>query len=141
MQDARTDWLGDHTVEQLKDLARSVGLAVGGVKADLVDRLDEYMDRHGLASPWTKGINTGGAAPAGTLMVHDGTGNARPAADDQAGDAETDDEVVYSFPTRVRCPRCHGVNTVRGGQRGQVQYRNCRTPVCRHTFKVIGRRI
>ena len=50
-------------------------------------------------------------------------------------------EPVYSFPTRSRCPRCGAPDTKATSTQGEIQYRECIRPVCRHTFKVQGSRI
>lgn len=48
---------------------------------------------------------------------------------------------VFAFPSKSRCPRCQSLNTVRTTDRGRVQYRRCRVPICRRTYKVIGEEI
>jgi len=47
-------------------------------------------------------------------------------------------EVVYSFPTRSRCPRCGTENTRGYCTRGMVQYRKCLAPICRCRYAVTG---
>lgn len=51
-------------------------------------------------------------------------------------------EVVYSFPTRSRCPNalcCQSLDTEAVSTHGGVQYRRCRQCGCR--YKVIGVRV
>ena len=40
----------------------------------------------------------------------------------------------------TRCPRCRAGDTVRVGQHGGTQYRECRRGTCRARFSVAGRR-
>jgi Zn ribbon nucleic-acid-binding protein len=44
----------------------------------------------------------------------------------------------YVFKSPVRCPRCQAPDTIATSTQGEVQWRKCQRPVCRHTFKVIG---
>ena len=44
----------------------------------------------------------------------------------------------FSFPTRVRCPRCRSLQTRATSTQGQIQYRECQMPVCRKRFSVRG---
>jgi hypothetical protein len=46
--------------------------------------------------------------------------------------------VVYSFPTRSRCPRCGTIGTKAYCTKGRKQHRKCMTPVCRERFVVVG---
>jgi len=46
--------------------------------------------------------------------------------------------VEYAFPTKSRCPRCGSTNTTRTSAYRDIQYRQCRMPVCRHRFSVKG---
>lgn len=48
---------------------------------------------------------------------------------------------TFSFPTRSRCPRCASTNTIAVSTQGGVQYRKCRSVVCRTSYKVFGDRI
>jgi len=48
-------------------------------------------------------------------------------------------EAIFSFLTRVVCPRCGGGDTRAYCTRGQFQYRQCVMPICRHKFRVAGR--
>lgn len=52
--------------------------------------------------------------------------------------ADACSRVVYSWPSRSRCPRCRSLNTLRTADNGSVQYRTCQVPVCGAAFKVIG---
>ena len=61
----------------------------------------------------------------------------QPAPDEGALDTNDAPRPV-AFPTVVRCPRCSSDDTERYSSRGRVQYRRCRRPICRHTFKVFG---
>lgn len=45
---------------------------------------------------------------------------------------------VYAFPSRARCPRCQGTHTEQRSTAGELQYRRCMAPMCRHAFKVYG---
>lgn len=49
----------------------------------------------------------------------------------------TGDE-VYAFPTKSRCPKCNTLNTLRRGDNGATQYRECASSLCRHKYSVIG---
>ena len=47
------------------------------------------------------------------------------------------------FPRESRCPRCGGYNTVATATRAKsaVQYRTCRSAICRHNYSVSGKRV
>lgn len=47
----------------------------------------------------------------------------------------------YSFPWPSRCPRCGSMETERTGTIDNVQYRKCRSGVCRHSYKVMGTKV
>lgn len=56
----------------------------------------------------------------------------------------TKKEIVWAFPSKSRCPRCGRVDTKAysvGGVNGNIQYRRCLNPVCRHTYKEIGKAV
>ena len=44
----------------------------------------------------------------------------------------------YSFPSKSRCPRCHGTGTRATSTQGDVQYRECKVAVCRRKYTVRG---
>jgi len=44
----------------------------------------------------------------------------------------------FSFPSASRCPRCKSIKTLALSTQGNVQYRKCQVPICRHTYKVLG---
>jgi hypothetical protein len=72
------------------------------------------------------------AEPAGeTAIIESNSGEIN------AGDGKN--EAIFSFLTRVVCPRCGGGDTRAYCTRGQFQYRQCVTPICRHKFRVSGR--
>lgn len=48
---------------------------------------------------------------------------------------------IYSFPTRSICPRCGSSQTQAYSTQGQIQYRKCLSPICRHNYSVRGKRI
>jgi hypothetical protein len=48
---------------------------------------------------------------------------------------------VYSFPTRVRCPKCGSLRTRSNGTVGNVQYRVCLESECGERWKVGGERV
>jgi len=50
-------------------------------------------------------------------------------------------EVVWSFPTRARCPRCGSINTLCRSTRDGIQHRICAITICRWTWKVPGWRV
>jgi hypothetical protein len=45
----------------------------------------------------------------------------------------------YAFPSKSRCPRCLGLNTVSYKTKGAKQYRRCRGAVCRHRYSEEGK--
>lgn len=47
-------------------------------------------------------------------------------------------QVQYSFPSKSRCPRCKGTDTVSYKTNGNRQYRKCRAPVCRARYSEEG---
>ncbi|HAL44844.1 MAG TPA: hypothetical protein DCP47_02845 [Phycisphaerales bacterium] len=47
----------------------------------------------------------------------------------------------YSFPTKVRCPRCRSTDNIVTSTPGKFQYRQCRQAVCRINFPVEGTKI
>jgi phage FluMu protein Com len=51
---------------------------------------------------------------------------------------QTSAPILYAFKTRVRCPKCSDLNTIRRGDNGDTQYRLCRRPSCNHKFSVKG---
>lgn len=53
--------------------------------------------------------------------------------------AQDPERVVYAWPSRSRCPRCGSLDTERYSQDGATQYRRCRVPVCRETYKEQGK--
>ena len=50
-------------------------------------------------------------------------------------------EIVFSFPSRSRCPRCDSPNTIRYATEKSKQYRRCQMPLCRKTYCVFGEEI
>jgi len=56
-------------------------------------------------------------------------------------EVQTSAPILYAFKTRVRCPKCSDLNTIRRGDNGDTQYRICRRPSCNHKFSVKGERI
>lgn len=57
-----------------------------------------------------------------------------------AGEARAEPDRAWAFPTRVRCPRCGSLHTLRVSSscEGAVQHRRCQAPVCRYSFKIHG---
>lgn len=52
------------------------------------------------------------------------------------------DDTEYSFPSKVRCPRCRTTGSRAYATRGNTQYRTCtNSGICRHKWKVIGKRV
>lgn len=41
----------------------------------------------------------------------------------------------------ISCPRCGSPNTEPTGSKGAIQRRRCKSPTCRHPFKVARRRV
>jgi len=50
-------------------------------------------------------------------------------------------DVVYSFPSRSRCPRCGSAGTSSYSTDKDKQYRKCQGPLCRKNYCVIGEAI
>lgn len=50
-------------------------------------------------------------------------------------------EVVYSFPSKSRCPRCGTLDTKRTGSYADTQYRECKAPICGKKYSVVGTRL
>lgn len=46
---------------------------------------------------------------------------------------------VFSKEDRT-CPRCRGSNTEAYSTKGNIQYRRCRSPVCRKRYSVRGQK-
>jgi hypothetical protein len=51
------------------------------------------------------------------------------------------DKVVYSFPTKSRCPRCQSTDVKVVSTQGNVRYCKCQMPVCHWNFSVIGTKV
>lgn len=49
--------------------------------------------------------------------------------------------VKYDFGHTRRCPRCGGTQSHLNSVRGSMGRRECQAPVCRHSWKVVGRPI
>lgn len=62
---------------------------------------------------------------------------------DEAGEKPKRKRARYVSPSylEISCPRCGGPNHVPTGTKGAIQYRQCRSGTCRHSFKVARRRI
>lgn len=52
-------------------------------------------------------------------------------------------EPVFSFPTKVRCPRCGGMDTIaqHTDSKNGRQYRKCQRAICRWKFSVQGKKV
>jgi hypothetical protein len=52
-----------------------------------------------------------------------------------------DKNIVYSFPSRSRCPRCNAIDTLRVGVTldGKYQKRQCSRAVCRKNYRIKGK--
>ena len=48
------------------------------------------------------------------------------------------ESVVYSFPSKSRCPRCGQIHTVAYAIHGKIQYRKCLNTICKFTYKETG---
>lgn len=48
---------------------------------------------------------------------------------------------VYAFGTKSRCPRCGSTQTQATSTQGNIQYRQCQMPICRHKYSVFGKKI
>ena len=64
-----------------------------------------------------------------------------PAAPPAADKVEVPKEPVYSYESRLRCPRCQAPDTKVRDTKDPTRYMECTRAVCRHKWSVKGRSI
>lgn len=59
----------------------------------------------------------------------------------QGAAAPAESGAKYDFGHTRRCPRCRSLQTKLRSVGGSTAWRDCQVPICRHSWKVVGRQI